>query len=198
MNDLIQQIKILNQDEVDKLNSHIDTLKFKESTVFGDGKTENTIYNPDVRTSSGTSLLETHELTLNFHNKINQGLDEYKKRLVNINEIFSYYPVPGGYDTHSWREDIQVLEYEKNQEYKFHHDVANHKEMYGFYRTISVIVYLTNNFEGGGTLFPHMRYKPEPGYALIFPSNWCYPHAGELVTEGIKRVAVTWYYVELN
>ena len=36
---------------------------------------------------------------------------------------------------------------------------------------------------------------PKPGYALIFPSNWCYPHAGEPVESGIKRVAVTWYYV---
>ena len=102
--------------------------------------------------------------------------------------------MPGGYDTYSWRESIQVLQYEKNQEYKFHHDAADQKEKIEFYRTISVIVYLTNDFEGGGTLFPHMRYKPKPGYALIFPSNWCYPHAGEPVTEGIKRVAVTWYH----
>ena len=41
-----------------------------------------------------------------------------------------------------------------------------------------------------------MTVKPEPGYALIFPSNWCYPHAGMPVTEGTKRVAVTWYYVK--
>ena len=106
--------------------------------------------------------------------------------------------MPGGYNTYSWREGIQVLQYKKNQEYKFHHDVADHKERKEFYRTISVIVYLTDDFKGGGTLFPHTLFKPKPGYALIFPSNWCYPHAGEPVTEGIKRVAVTWYYVELN
>ena len=198
MNELIQVIKVLESDEVEKLNRYIDTLKFKESTVFGHGKTENPRSNPDVRTSSGTCLLETHELTLNFHNKINQGLDEYKRRVQNIHHNFSHYPVPGGYDTYSWREGIQVLQYEKNQEYKFHHDVADHKERKEFYRTISVIVYLTDDFKGGGTLFPHNSFKPKSGYALIFPSNWCYPHAGEPVTEGIKRVAVTWYYVELN
>ena len=32
--------------------------------------------------------------------------------------------------------------------------------------------------------------------ALIFPSNWCYPHSGQMVESGMKRVAVTWYYVE--
>jgi len=198
MNDLIQVIKILNQNEVQELNSYIDTLKFEKNTVFGESKTENARSDPNVRTSSGTCLSETHELTINFHNKINQSLDEYKRRLINIHENFQYYPVPGGYHTHSWREGIQVLQYEKNQEYKFHHDTADHKEKIEFYRTISVIVYLTDDFKGGGTSFTHTSFKPEPGYALIFPSNWCFPHAGEPVTEGIKRVAVTWYYVKQN
>ena len=198
MNDLIQVVKILELDEVEELNNLVDTLEFQKSTVFSRDRNDNPKSNDSIRTSTGSFLDENHEITLNFHNKINEGLLEYKRRVEKIQDIFSYYPVPGGYDTHSWRESIQVLQYEKNQEYKFHHDVANHKEKYEFHRAISVIVYLTNDFEGGGTLFPHMRYKPEPGYALIFPSNWCYPHAGELVTEGIKRVAVTWYYVERN
>ena len=194
MNDLIQVIKVLESDEVKKLNEFIDTLEFKQNTLIGSSD----FIDDKIRGSTGSFLDDNHELIINFHNKINQGLDEYKRRLINIHENFQYYPVPGGYDTHSWREQIQILQYEKNQEYKFHHDAANHKERYEFYRTISVIVYLTDDFKGGGTLFPHMRYKPKPGYALIFPSNWCYPHAGEPVTEGIKRVAVTWYYVELN
>ena len=194
MNDLIQVIKVLESDEVKKLNEFIDTLEFKQNTLIGSSD----FIDDKMRGSTGSFLDDNHELIINFHNKINQGLDEYKRRLINIHENFQYYPVPGGYDTHSWREQIQILQYEKNQEYKFHHDAANHKERYEFYRTISVIVYLTDNFKGGGTSFPHVTYKPKPGYALIFPSNWCYPHAGELVTEGIKRVAVTWYYVELN
>ena len=194
MNNLIQVIKVLESDEVKKLNKFIDTLDFKQNTLMGSSD----FIDDKMRSSTGSFLDDDHELTKSFHLKINQALDEYKRRLINIHENFQYYPVPGGYDTHSWREQIQILQYEKNQEYKFHHDAANHKERYEFYRTISVIVYLTDDFKGGGTSFPHVTYKPKPGYALIFPSNWCYPHAGELVTEGIKRVAVTWYYVELN
>ena len=30
----------------------------------------------------------------------------------------------------------------------------------------------------------------------MFPSNWCYPHSGQPVPNGKKRVAVTWYYVQ--
>ena len=195
MNELIQIIKVLESNEVEELNNHIDTLKLSKSTVFGEGKT---VASSNMRTSTGDTLLEEHEITKNFHNKINLGLDEYKRRLIGIHENFQYYPVPGGYNTYSWRESIQVLQYEKNQEYKFHHDTADYKEKIEFYRTISVIVYLTDDFKGGGTSFAHTSFKPEPGYALIFPSNWCFPHAGEPVTEGIKRVAVTWYYVKQN
>ena len=198
MNDLIQVVKILELDEVEELNNLVDTLEFEKSTVFSRDRNDNPKSNDSIRTSTGSFLDENHEITLNFHNKINEGLLEYKRRVEKVQDIFSYYPVPGGYDTHSWRESIQVLQYEKNQEYKFHHDTADHKEKIEFYRTISVIVYLTDDFKGGGTAFTHTSFKPEPGYALIFPSNWCFPHAGEPVTEGIKRVAVTWYYVEQN
>ena len=197
MNDLIQIVKILDQDEVDKLNSHIDMLHFNPSLVFdteGDGvKVDNF-----TRTSSVAPLDENHEITQEFHEKINRGLDEYKRRLVKIHNNFSYYPVPGGIDTRSWREGIQILQYEKSQEYKFHHDSAIRREQEQYHRQISVIVYLSEDFKGGGTAFIHNTYKPKPGYALIFPSNWCFPHAGEPVEEGKKRVAVTWYYVVQN
>ena len=195
MNDLIQIVKILDQDDVNKLNSHIDTLQFNPSLVFdtgGDGvKIDNF-----TRTSTVAPLNDNNEITQEFHEKINRGLDEYKRRLVKIHNNFSYYPVPGGIDTRSWREGIQILQYEKSQEYKFHHDSAIRREQEQYHRQISVIVYLSEDFKGGGTSFIHTTYKPKPGYALIFPSNWCFPHAGEPVEEGRKRVAVTWYYVE--
>ena len=160
--------------------------------MFGKG-TEQDI--SSGRTSTGTTLNENNSVTLNLHNKINEGLLEYKRRVEKIHQNFSCYPVPGGLSTTSWREGIQILQYEKTQEYKFHHDVADDRELKEYHRQISVIVYLTEGFTGGGTAFTHTTYKPKPGYALMFPSNWCYPHAGEPVESGIKRVAVTWYYV---
>ena len=117
MNDLIQIIKILNQDEVDKLNSHIDTLMFNQNSVFGE-KGDGTNVDVSIRTSTGTSLNDNDEITFALHKNINKGLDEYKKRLVEINSTFNYYPVPGGSGTRSWREGIQILQYGKTQEYK--------------------------------------------------------------------------------
>lgn len=195
MNDLIQVIKILDKEDVDKLNHHIDDLDLSLSTVFG-ARGEYSRTNEIVRSSTGSTLDENHQLTKTLHMNINKGLDEYKRRLVNIHSNFSFYPVPGGVGTKSWREPIQVLQYEKSQEYKFHHDDGDDPDLTEYHRKISVILYLTYDFTGGGTAFPHTTYKPKPGYALIFPSNWCYPHAGVPVLDGIKRVAVTWYYVD--
>ena len=127
---------------------------------------------------------------------MNKGLDEYKTKIQKIHYVFSHYPVPGGVSTKSWREKIQVLEYTKGQEYKFHKDEVSNPELPEYHRKISIILYLEEATKGGGTSLAHLGIKPKPGYALIFPSNWCYPHAGEPVYAGKKRVAVTWYYVE--
>jgi len=195
MNDLIQVIKILNNSDIKKINQYIDTLEFKNSTVFGD-KGKGAKSDTNIRSSTGSSLKEDCAITKIVHDAMNNGLDEYKRRVEKIHPSFSYYPVPGGAQTKSWREGIQVLDYKKGQEYKFHHDAATHEQRKEYHRKISIILYLKEATKGGGTLFPHCTIKPKPGYALIFPSNWCYPHAGESVYAGKKRVAVSWYYVE--
>jgi len=192
MNDLIQVIKVLDTKDLNIINEHIDALTFKPNTVFGTGgKNKVAKY---WRTSTGTSLNDNDDVTCIFHQKINDALVEYKKRISLISDNFNYYPVPGGIETDSYREDIQIIEYSPGQEYKFHHDAATNSNIKEYHRKISVIVYLTDKFTGGHTAFPHCKYRPEPGHGLIFPSNWCYPHAGKPVLEGKKRIAVTWYY----
>jgi hypothetical protein len=193
MNELIQIIKILNQEELDIINSYIDELTFQENTVFdSNGKS---LIDTSVRSSLGSFMDEEHLATKLLHDRINESLLVYKERVVPINSMFQYYPVPAGYSTTCHREAIQVLEYSSDQEYKFHHDVSNDPNSKEYHRQISVVLYLNDGFVGGGTEFPYRTYKPDPGYGLIFPSNWCFPHSGQKVLEGKKRVAVTWYYV---
>ena len=192
MNDLIQVIKVLDDKDLKIINDHIDTLDFVSSTVFTTGGKSK--ISKHWRTSTGTSLNDNDDITCLFHEKINASLLEYKERISLISDSFKRYPVPGGYETDSHREGIQIIEYSPGQEYKFHHDAATNSNIKEYHRKISVIVYLTDKFTGGHTAFPHCKYRPEPGHALIFPSNWCYPHAGKPVLEGKKRIAVTWYY----
>ena len=77
-----------------------------------------------------------------------------------------------------------------------HQDISAYKNQPAHDRILSIILYLTNDFEGGRTIFTHQSFKPSVGSAIIFPSNWCFPHRGEAVTKGKKRVAVTWYFSE--
>ena len=133
-----------------------------------------------------------------MHKGMNNALLEYRERLIKIHPTFDGYPVPGGFMTTSNRELIQVLEYVKNQKYTWHIDASPQPNSKEYHRKISVIIYLSDDFEGGTTKFVHQEYKPPIGHALIFPSNWCFPHTGTTVTSGRKRVAVTWYYVHDN
>ena len=193
MNDLIQTIKVLTEEELKIINEYIDELTFQENTVF-DSNGKSRIDN-SVRSSLGTTMNEEHDATQLLHQKINESLLTYKEKVILINNMFQYYPVPGGYSTTCYRESIQVLEYSSNQEYKFHHDTSNDPNSKEYHRIISIVLYLNDDFDGGGTEFPHQTYKPSPGYGLFFPSNWCFPHSGQKVLSGKKRVAVTWYYV---
>jgi len=193
MNDLIQTIKVLNEEELKIINEYIDELTFQENTVF-DSNGKNRVDN-SVRSSLGTTMNEEHQATKLLHQKINESLLTYKDKVILINDMFQYYPVPGGYSTTCYRESIQVLEYSSNQEYKFHHDTSNDPNSKEYHRQISIVLYLNDDFDGGGTEFPHQTYKPSPGYGLFFPSNWSFPHSGQKVLSGKKRVAVTWYYV---
>lgn len=193
MNDLIQTIKVLDEEELKIINDYINNLTFQENTVFVSGGKLRT--DTSVRSSLGSSMNEEHQATKLLHERINESLLVYKERVIQINSMFQYYPVPAGYSTTCHREAIQVLEYSPNQEYKFHHDTSNDPNSKQYHRQISVVLYLNDSFDGGGTEFPHQIYKPSPGYGLLFPSNWCFPHSGQKVLSGKKRVAVTWYYV---
>ena len=141
-------------------------------------------------------MAEGEDITKMLHGKINKGLERYYANVSKIHNAFSHYPVPCGTSTTCWREGIQILEYQDSQEYKFHHDCATDPNIQAYERKLSIILYLSDGFDGGKTEFLHNSFKPPAGSALMFPSNWCYPHAGQPVTSGKKRVAVTWYYVD--
>ena len=199
MNDLIQIIQVLTPDEVLLVNQELDKKEFIVSSIgFEDGETGEPRVDSSIRSSSGCFLLDDEKAAQIIHKGMNNALLEYRKRLINIHPTFDGYPVPGGFMTTSNRELIQVLEYVKNQRYTWHTDASPQPNSKEYHRKISVILYLSEDFEGGTTKFVHKQYKPPIGHALIFPSNWCFPHTGTRVTDGKKRVAVTWYYVHDN
>ena len=198
MSDLIQTVQVLTPEQVKFVNAELDKKEFQVSMIgFSDSGTGILIprVDSDVRSSSVTYLKDDEEVTKVMHEGINNALLEYRQRLMEIHPTFDGYPVPGGFMTTSNREEIQVLEYVENQKYTWHTDASPMPDSKEYHRKISVILYLSDDFEGGTTKFVHQDYKPPIGHALIFPSNWCFPHCGTQVISGKKRVAVTWYYV---
>lgn len=82
----------------------------------------------------------------------------------------------------------QVVHYTPGGHYRPHSDVG----LLTKDRYYSVLCYLNDDFDGGGTRFPALDYcvAPECGKAVIFPSG--YLHGGEPVASGEKYVIVSW------
>ena len=55
-------------------------------------------------------------------------------------------------------------------------------------RTLSVLIYLNDDYEGGNLVFKNsnLSFKPEAGSIIFFPSNFLYVHEVEKITSGIK------------
>lgn len=62
-------------------------------------------------------------------------------------------------------------------------------------RSVSCSFILNNDFEGGEFAFfnRELKYKLEKGDAIMFPSNFMYPHEVMPVTKGTRYSIVTWF-----
>ena len=79
----------------------------------------------------------------------------------------------------------------KKGEYKEHID---HFDLYP--RVLSCSLILNDNYKGGDFAFFGGEYivPKKAGSAVVFPSNFCFPHAVLPVTEGDRHAIVTWIH----
>ena len=94
-----------------------------------------------------------------------------------------------GIEEDLFHEDYQLLRYSGGQEYKKHYDGST-----DIGRTISALIYLNDDFEGGELEFPNygITIKPQAGMLILFPSNFAYAHVAHPVRQGTKYALVTW------
>jgi prolyl 4-hydroxylase len=95
-------------------------------------------------------------------------------------------------------EPLQLLRYEPGNEYKTHLDALHGEQNQ---RILTVLVYLTEGYDGGETHFPRtgLSYKGGIGDALLFrnvtedgrPDRMA-EHAGRPVLKGVKIIASRW------
>ena len=103
-------------------------------------------------------------------------------------------------------EGLQVLHYSPGAEYKPHHDYFDPAEpgtpsivRRGGQRVATVVIYLNEPTEGGGTSFPEagLRVQPRKGNAVFFSYAQPQPHTltlhgGDPVLQGEKWIATKW------
>lgn len=106
------------------------------------------------------------------------------------------------------QEKPHVVRYLKGGEYKPHHDFFHLNQSYteetlarGGQRVKSALIYLNDNFKGGGTGFPYydLVIKPEKQKLIIWDNlnpdgtlNMDSLHAGLPVEDGITYILVIW------
>ena len=89
--------------------------------------------------------------------------------------------------------DFRVNKYEKGGYMSLHCDNIHHShgQQYG-YPQASVLLFLNDDFEGGEFIVSELRLKIEKGDAIIFPSNFMFPHEVKEVTKGTRWSIVSW------
>ena len=90
--------------------------------------------------------------------------------------------------------EINILRYENQGHYKPHvDDCINH------HRTLSIILLLNDDYEGGKLIFKSVDLQKDlhiidvkKNRAVLFPSNFMYPHTVKPVTKGTRYSIVSW------
>ena len=87
-------------------------------------------------------------------------------------------------------EAINFVRYGECQHFAVHTDHG-----FSYTCTVSSVIYLNDDYEGGELYFPYLNItlKPEAGDIVMFPSTYIYAHASMPVKSGIKYSAVTMF-----
>jgi hypothetical protein len=90
----------------------------------------------------------------------------------------------------NFQEAVNFVRYSEGQHFQVHSDSG-----FSYSCTVSTVMYLNDDYVGGGLWFPHLNYtyQPEAGDIVLFPSNFLYAHAALPVEQGTKYSAVTMF-----
>jgi len=153
-------------------------LNWQRASTTGYGQNQNIRTNYDLCVTSAAEIYG-NELAKNIHNQM------YFLLLAAAGSYRTKYAI----DENLNHEYYSVLKYSGGQYYNGHYDGATSSR-----RSVSAIVYLNSDYDGGEIEFVNfkVKIKPEPGMLLLFPSNYAYRHIAHPVLDGTKYGIVTW------
>ena len=105
-----------------------------------------------------------------------------------LSHIIDEYPYHHKATKHT---GVQLIRYGKGHKFEEHIDHYG-----GANRTLSCSIILNHDYEGGELTFWQGQYQvPDlaTGDAVVFPSNFCYPHEVHPVVSGTRYVLVVWF-----
>jgi len=136
------------------------------------------------------------KVSVHFLNQKSSSLTDVHWASV-FNNVFIYYmrdylKTFGSHTVNNLKE-CNFLKYVKDDHYIMHIDASE-----AYNRTLSAILFLNNDFDGGEVYFKDVltgdikEIKPEPGKLIIWPSNFLFPHGVRPVKEGERFTVVAW------
>jgi hypothetical protein len=147
--------------------------------------TTTSIENSYMRTNSHLSVSKSGETSEEFRKINNRFFDLTYAATIDYVKRF------GGDFQFFFNEGFNLLKYQTGQEYKAHYDGLTASG-----RSISPILYLNDDYEGGEIEFVNfnLKIKPRAGMLVLFPANFAYQHIAHPVTSGTKYAIVTWLH----
>ncbi len=148
--------------------------------------------------SSRPSHLSSHRDEGRITDEVNQG--EVAEQIRNMVKDAYVGPISQEIDRRiEWFENPQVLRYQTGGLYKPHadSDLFNPQDRTWkkiVDRDVSLLIYLSQEFEGGELNFRqyHYSYKPKTGDLMFFPSHGQYAHQALPVRAGLRYAIVSW------
>jgi hypothetical protein len=156
--------------------------QFKKTTVGGNEEINFNIRKTYSLSLSNLnkSLTEVHWFNL-LHYFFENGLKKYPQDIKIIDYFYKYIS------------NIEILKYENTGFYTWHTD-----HFADIPRTISCILLLNNDYEGGNLCFRNpdgngeWEIEVKPNRMIIWPSNFLFPHTVKPVTKGTRYSVVAW------
>ena len=156
---------------------------FHDGLIIGSEKARKDIRDTQIYTFE---LNSNHLTAVHWYNYLNniflEVIKQYHFELKTM-EMFRYRIL-----------EISLLKYQEKGHYTWHTDNDSKK----FPRTLSMILQLNNDYEGGNLCFRNQDGTEEwsvdtvPGRIIIWPSNFLYPHTVKPVTKGTRYSIVSW------
>jgi hypothetical protein len=156
--------------------------KFQETSVGGNNEINFNIRKTYTLPLSNLNKSLTHVHWFNLlHYFFTQSLKKYPQDVKVIDYAYKYIF------------DIEILKYQDAGFYTWHTD-----HFAEIPRTMSCILLLNNDYEGGNLCFRNpdgsgeWEVEVKPNRMIIWPSNFLFPHTVKPVTKGTRYSVVAW------